>query len=150
MKQKSDKSETEAEFHKPLSPEEALTMIEMQKKRLKRIQFLGIGYWILLLIVGWVAFRTFPIILGLFLGGGIVVLNFFWLTRLVRRAFVGKKRPTKMFFVKFGLKFFLILAIVAIVIYFIPVNPVAFLAGLSVSVFGIMTDGIIGLFKKRR
>lgn len=149
MKQKRDKNETEAEFHKQLSPEEALAMIKVQEQRLRRIQFLGIGYGALFLVLGGFIFRSFPIILGIFLGALIVVANFFWLTRLVRRAFLTKKRPSKRFLVKFGLKFFLILAIVAVVVYFTPVNPVAFLVGLSVSVFGIMTDGIIGLFKKR-
>ncbi len=150
MKKSKKEKEPEAESPKPLPPEEALAMIKVQEQRLRRIQFLGIGYGVLFLGLGGFIFRSFPIILGIFLGALIVVANFFWLTRLVRRAFLTKKKPSKRFFVKFGLKFFLLLAIVTLVIYFTPVNPVAFLAGLSVSVFGIMTDGVIGVFKKER
>jgi len=149
MGERTDKEKTEDEIPRPLTPEEALSMIKVQEQRLRRIQILGIVYGILFLILGGLIFRSFPVILGLILGSLIVVLNFFWLTRLVRNAFQKKKRPPKIFFVKFGLKFFLLLAIVGLVIYFTPVNPFAFLAGLSVSVFGIMTDGMIGMFKKK-
>ncbi len=138
----------EEEAPRPLSREEAAALVRAQEERLRRIQFLGLGLWILFLAVGGAIFRTFPVILGIFLGGLIVVLNFFWLTRLIRRAFRDGGKPPKSFFVKFGLKFFLLLAIVAFVIYFTPVNPIAFLAGLSVSVFGIMADGVIGVSKK--
>ncbi|RTZ93676.1 MAG: hypothetical protein DSY91_01625 [Deltaproteobacteria bacterium] len=144
------KPENEEEAPRVLLPEEALALVKVQEERLRRIQALGLGFWIFLMICGGVVYHTFPVMLGLFLGGGIVVLNFFWLTRLIRRAFQEKKKPPKSFFFKFGLKFFLLLAIVAFVIYFTPVNPIAFLAGLSVSVFGIMADGLIGVFKKAR
>jgi len=149
MGKRTDKEEIGDEIPRPLTPEETLSMIKVQEQRLWRIQTLGIVYGILFLILGGLIFRSFPVILGLILGSLIVVLNFFWLTRLVRHAFQEKKRSPKIFFVKFGLKFFLLLAIVGLVIYFTPVNPFAFLAGLSVSVFGIMTDGMIGMFKKK-
>jgi hypothetical protein len=149
-KQETNEIERDVETPKVLSPEEAAVLIREQEQRLKRIQFLSLGLWLIFLIIGGVVFRTFAVFLGLFLGGLIVVLNFFWLTRLVRRAFLDRKKPSKIFFVKFGLKFFLLLAIVALVIYFTPVHPIAFLAGLSVSVFGIMLDGLMGVFKKLR
>lgn len=138
----------EEEAPKVLLPEEALALIKVQERRLKRIQAIGLGFWALLLVLGGIFYHSFPVMLGLFLGGLIVVLNFFWLTRLIRRAFQDRTRPSKSFFVKFGLKFLLLLAIVAFVIYFTPVNPVAFLAGLSVSVFGITVEGLLGVFKK--
>lgn len=149
MGKRTDKEEIGGEIPKPLIPEETLLMVNDQEGRLRRIQILGIVYGILFLILGGLIFRSFHVILGLILGSLIVVLNFFWLTRLVRNAFQKKKRPSKVFFVKFGLKFFLLLAIVGLVIYFTPVNPFAFLVGLSVSVFGIITDGVIGMLKKK-
>ena len=86
--------------------------------------------------------------MGIFLGALIMVADFYWLTRLVHQAFLSEKKTPKIFFVKFGLKFIFLLAIVSLVIYFTPMNPIAFLVGLSVSVFGIVTEGIIGVFKK--
>ncbi len=153
MKKRKEKNggiETEPEAPKVLTPEEALALVREQERRLRRIQFVSLGLWVLFLIVGGILYHSLPVMLGLFLGGLIVVLNFYWLTRLVRRAFQERKKPTKIFFVKFGLKFFLLLAIVALVIYFTPVHPIAFLIGLSVSVFGIMGDGLIGVLKKLR
>ncbi len=138
----------EEEPLRELTTDEAWALIQAQERRLRRIQYLSLGWWALFLIGGGIIYHSFPITLGIFLGGLIVVLNFFWLTRLVRRAFQKKEKPTKGFFVKFGLKFFLLLAIVAFVIYFTPVNPIAFLIGLSVSVCGIMLDGAIGVVKK--
>ncbi|MBW1660222.1 MAG: ATP synthase subunit I [Deltaproteobacteria bacterium] len=151
-KEKNDGIETESEAPKILTPEEALVLIREQERRLKRIQFVSLGLWLLLLVVGGILYHSLPVMLGLFLGGLIVVLNFYWLTRLVRRAFQERKKPTKSFFVKFGLKFFSLLAIVALVIYFTPVHPIAFLIGLSVSFFGITVDGLIGwagMYKKK-
>ena len=115
--------------------------------RARRIQYLGIGYGILFLILGGIIFRSWTVVLGVFLGALIMVVDFFWLTRLVRQAFLMKGKPTGGFFLKFGLKFIFLLAIVALVIYFTPMNPIAFLVGLSVSVFGIVTDGIIRMFR---
>ncbi len=140
----------EEEAPKVLSPEEASILVAAQQRRLKRIQILGMAFWVALLVLGGMVYHSLPVMLGLFLGGLIIVLNFYWLTRLIRRAFLERKKPPKSFFVKFGLKVFLLLAIVAFVIYFTPVNPIAFLAGLSVSVLGIMADGVIGMFKKLR
>ncbi len=150
MESMENKAGGEEEVPKVLSPEEASILVEAQQRRLKRIQILGMGFWVALLVLGRVVYHSLPVMLGLFLGGLIIVLNFYWLTRLIRRAFLERKKPPKSFFVKFGLKFFLLLAIVAFVIYFTPVNPIAFLAGLSVSVLGIMADGVIGMFKKLR
>ncbi len=131
----------------PRPSEEALTSLRVQTSRVRRIQRLAMIYGALFLVAGGVVFRSFPVVLGIFLGALIMVADFFWLTRLVRQAFLSGTRPSKGFFLKFGLKFVFLLAIVALVIFFTPVNPVAFLVGLSVSVLGILTDGIIGVFK---
>lgn len=140
----------ELEKPKPLSVEEAEVLMRQQAIRLRRIQVLSLVIWLILVALAWGIFKESAIVMGVFLGGLIVIINFYWLIRLVRRAFVGKKKPSKLFFVKFGLKFFLLLAIVAFVIYFTPVNPIGFLVGLSVSVSGVIADGLIGVIQKLR
>ncbi len=122
-------------------------MLRPHFNRVRRIQLISIGYGLLFLILGGIIFKSWPVLLGIFLGAFIMVVDFFWLTRLVYQAFLFGEKTPKLFFVKFGLKFIFLLAIVALVIYFTPMNPIAFLVGLSVSVFGIVTDGIIGVFK---
>ena len=135
---------------KPLNSEETAVLMKQQAMRLKRIQIISLVCWGVLVVISWGIFRKFPVVMGVFLGGLIVIINFYWLTRLVQQAFVGKNKPSKLFFVKFGLKFFLLLAIVAFVIYFTPVNPIGFLVGLSVSVAGVVVDGLIGVMEKTR
>ena len=142
--------EEKTETPEPLSPEKAEVLMNQQAVRLKRIQAISLICWGILVVAAWGIFRKLPIVVGVFLGGLIVIINFYWLTRLVRQAFAGKKKPSKVFFVKFGLKFFLLLAIVAFVIYFTPVNPIGFLVGLSVSVAGVVVDGLIGMMEKTR
>ena len=121
--------------------------IEAHAKRVRRIQLLSIFYGIGFLLLGGLIYPSFPVVLGIFLGALIMVADFFWLARLVRQVFFIKGKTTAGFFLKFGLKFIFLLAIVALVIYFTPVNTIAFLVGLSVSVLGIITDGIIGVFR---
>ena len=142
--------EEKTETPEPLSPEETAVLMKQQAVRLKRIQVISLVFWGVLIAAAWGIFRKLPIVMGVFLGGLIVIINFYWLTRLVQQAFMGKNKPSKLFFVKFGLKFFLLLAIVAFVIYFTPVNPIGFLVGLSVSVAGVVVDGLIGVMEKTR
>ena len=144
---------TETNTHKasaplpPLSREKRIEILRPHVSRVRRIQLLGIIYGILFCVLGGIIFKSRSVILGLFLGALIMVADFFWLTRLVYQAFLSGQKISKMFFLKFGLKFIFLLAIVSLVIYFTPVNPIAFLVGLSVSVLGIVTDGIIRVFK---
>jgi len=132
----------------PLNPEETAALLKQQTARLRRIQIVSLVCWGVFVAAAWGIFRKLPIVMGVFLGGLIVIINFYWLTRLVQQAFAEGNKPSKLFFVKFGLKFFLLLAIVAFVIYFTPVNPIGFLVGLSVSVAGVVTDGLIGVMEK--
>jgi len=65
------KPENDEEAPRVLLPEEALALVKVQEERLRRIQALGLGFWIFMMICGGVVYHTFPVMLGLFLGGGI-------------------------------------------------------------------------------
>ncbi|MGE5253998.1 MAG: ATP synthase subunit I [Planctomycetaceae bacterium] len=84
-------------------------------------------------------FQSWAVSLGIVLGGGMALLNFRWLGRILSGyLFCGKKYSL---FQLVG-KFFVLLGAIFVVIRYLRVNPVAFLTGISVLVFGIVIEAI--------
>ena len=107
--------------------------------------------WIILalIFIPSLIFGTFKFALGVLLGGFISILNFFWMKRSLSRVFEklsGNVKGAVVF------KYFIRLALTAIVLYFLisndTVNIIGLIIGLSVVVITIVVTVITTLTKK--
>ncbi len=107
--------------------------------------------WIILTIIfiPSLIFGTFKFALGVLLGGFISILNFYWMERSLRRVFeklTGNVKGAVVF------KYFIRLALTAIVLFFLisndTVNIIGLIIGLSVVVITIVVTVITTLTKK--
>ena len=114
----------------------------------KRIEF---SNWIVLavILIPSFIFTPFKFSLGVLLGGFISIVNFHWMERGLSGLFQNAKGNAK------GpvlIKYYIRLAITAVVLYFIisheTVNVIGLLIGLSVVVITMLTTMIIALTKK--
>jgi hypothetical protein len=92
-------------------------------------------------------FQTWTISLGLVLGGGVAILNFHWLWRIMEKVLFDKKWlhgiQVLIKFIALGLATFLILR-------FAGVNPVAFVVGISTLVLAILFEVLRGALRDQR
>jgi ABC-type multidrug transport system fused ATPase/permease subunit len=84
-------------------------------------------------------FQSWAVSLGIILGGGIALLNFRWLWRILSEYIFAGKRYS--LFQLVG-KFFVLLLVIFLVIRYVQVNPVAFVTGISALVFGIVIEAV--------
>jgi ATP synthase I chain len=114
----------------------------------KRIEFAN---WIVLaiLFIPALIFTPFKFALGILLGGFISILNFYWMERGLRGIFTnttGNVNGPVM------VKYYIRLALTAVVLYFLianhTVNVIGLIIGLSVVIINIFITLIIALSKK--
>ncbi len=124
----------------PLSPgqQETQKLISIEKRSAQiLVLFFLASLW----------FQSWAVSLGILLGGGIGLLNFRWLWRILRGYLFSGKRYS--LFQLVG-KFFVLLVIIFVVIRYVRVNPVAFLAGISTLVLGIVIEAVRQSLKTQR
>ncbi len=92
-------------------------------------------------------FQSWAVSLGVILGGGIALLNFRWLWRILSQSVMAKKKYS--LFQLMG-KFFILLLALFLVIRFARVNPVALLVGISTVVLGMVFEVIRQFLGKNR
>jgi hypothetical protein len=111
-----------------------------------------IANWIVLAILFIVSliFTPFEFYLGVLLGGFISILNFYWMERGLRGIFTNTAGNVKG---NVMVKYYIRLALTAIVLYFLiangTVNVVGLLVGLSVVVINIILTLITTMAKKK-
>jgi ATP synthase I chain len=107
--------------------------------------------WIILGTVSIISliFASFKFSLGVLLGGFICIMNFYWMQLSLRRIFkklAGNPKGAIMF------KYFIRLAITAVILYFLisadSVNIIGLIIGLSIVMISIVSTVIITLAKK--
>lgn len=110
------------------------------------------GNWIILGIFLVVSSIFMPHIftLGVLLGGLISIINFYWLYRSLRKAFHRVSDSTKPAVV---FKFYIRLAVTAIVLFFIitrtPADVIGLIIGLSIVIINIIFMTVLELLKKK-
>ena len=82
-------------------------------------------------------FQSGPISLGVILGGGVAVLNFRWLWRIVEKVLFEQN---KFYGIQALVKFVLLAVVVFLILRYVAVNPIAFIVGLSTLVAGILFE----------
>jgi len=114
-------------------------MGQVKKTALQRR--IEIGSWVVLgisLIIG-LAFFPFYFTLGILLGGLISILNFYWLSRDIKRVFQQYSSKAKPYIM---IKFYIRFAVTGVIIFFIltqtPVDLIGLIIGLSLVVINIL------------
>ncbi len=92
-------------------------------------------------------FQSWPISLGVVLGGAVALLNFRWLWRIMERYLLQNK---KHYAAQILVKFLALLGGLFLIIRYAKIDPSAFLVGLSTLVLGIFYETIWGPLRARR
>jgi len=109
---------------------------QRETQRLVTIEKRSAQFLILLLLASlW--FQSGSVSLGLILGGGVAILNFRWLWRIVEKVLFEQK---KFYGIQALVKFILLVTVVFLILRYIAVNPIAFIVGLSTLVAGILFE----------
>jgi len=93
--------------------------------------------FLILLLLSSLWFQSGSISMGLLLGGAVAILNFRWLWRIVEKVLFEQN---KFYGVQALVKFVLLTAVVFLILRYLSVNPIAFIAGLSTLVAGILFE----------
>ena len=93
--------------------------------------------FLILLLLASLWFQSGSISVGLLLGGAVAILNFRWLWRIVEKVLFEQN---KFYGVQALVKFVLLTAVVFLILRYLSVNPIAFIAGLSTLVAGILFE----------
>jgi hypothetical protein len=100
---------------------------------------------LVLLLAGSIWFQSWAVSLGVLLGGGVAVLNFHWLWLILARVIFEKQwlYGLQVFF-----KFLVLVFVIFIILRYAEVNPIAFVAGSSTLLVGILYEGIRGIAER--
>jgi hypothetical protein len=112
--------------------------------RIVRIERLALVLLGLALLVSLLS-RSTRVVLGVATGGGLAALNFFALRRLTLGIVASESRNRQtVLAVLLAAKLGFLAAVLYLVLRFLPVDGLAFLAGISVVVLSILVDGLRG------
>ncbi len=92
-----------------------------------------------LFVAGSLCFGSWPISLGVLLGGGVALLNFRWLWRIGEKVLFEQQWFQGMQVV---LKFFTLVFVIFLILFYGRVNPIAFVTGISTLLFAILFEVI--------
>jgi hypothetical protein len=99
------------------------------------------------LTLGSIFFKSLTVTLGVLVGGIIIIVNFWFLHKIVER--IIKKADKGAFFAfSYIFKFIALIAILFAVIYSGFVDILGLIVGLSTVFFGIALDGFVQVFKR--
>ena len=84
---------------------------------------------------------SFSFAAGTALGGGLMILNFFFLNRGIQGLFQGKQKKWR-FFLEYAARLIVLMAVIYLVIYWNKVNLGGFVVGLSVVFLGITANSL--------
>lgn len=112
--------------------------------RLKRNALASLGGLAIIVAIGW---REPMAVVGLLLGGGVVLVNFMFLERLVSRILEGRKKaPSPLQIVVLAFRVVL-LGLLLYGIFALPgIRPIPVALGLSVLVLAVVIESLSGLF----
>ncbi len=81
------------------------------------------------------------------MGGGVAILNFRWLWRIVEKVLFEQR---KFYGIQALVKFILLVFVVFLIFRYLAVNPTAFIVGVSTLVVGILFEAFRELFRPER
>ncbi len=95
-----------------------------------------------LLLVGSLWFHSWAVSLGVLLGGAVAILNFHWLWLILSKVIFDKEW---LYGLQVVFKFLILVFVIFIILRYAEVNPIAFVAGSSTLLAGILYEGIRGM-----
>lgn len=110
----------------------------------------SIGIVYIGLVFGSIPFADLKITLGVFLGGGLGLINFDLLYRIGEKVFQNPKAPQTSYFAFSWMKFGVLILIMFLALQSGWFHPVAFAAGISDFVLGILFGSIILILQDRK
>lgn len=114
---------------------------------LKNVEVASIIFASLFLIGGVIVSPTLPVLLGLGAGGFLSIVNFWLLRRVVVKMLDAASEGRKTSGMgRFLIKMILLIAVVALLLVYASVDPIAFTIGFSSIVLGILVVGIKSIF----
>ena len=123
-------------------------MIEEEKgSRLTSIERYNILV-LLVLSLGSLIFKSLAITLGVFLGGIIIVLNFWLMRRIIERGLLGQSKGKPIFVLSYFVKFSVLAAIIFILITSQIINTLGLVVGLSTVFISVILDQFVQVLKK--
>ena len=103
----------------------------------------------LVLTMGSVIYKSFAITLGVFLGGVIVILNFWLLRRIIERGLIKTSKVRPAFLLSYFFKFAVLAAVIFMLINYRVVSTPGLAVGLSTVFGGIVLDQFVQVLKKK-
>jgi hypothetical protein len=113
-------------------------MMSQPVQRIEKLSALLVG----IATLGSLAFRDHRITLGVAAGGVLATLNF-WALRRILQGIVQSRNPRRQLFLGLllMLKLGLVAALIFVAVKYLPIDPIALLAGISVVVLAIFIEG---------
>lgn len=103
---------------------------------------------LLVLSLGSLIFKSLAITLGVFLGGIIIVLNFWLMRRIIERGLLGQSKGKPIFVLSYFVKFSVLAAIIFILITSQIINTLGLVVGLSTVFISVILDQFVQVLKK--
>ena len=103
---------------------------------------------LLVLSLGSLIFKSLAITLGVFLGGIIIVLNFWLMRRIIERGLLGQSKGKPIFVLSYFVKFAVLAAIIFILITSQIINTLGLVVGLSTVFISVILDQFVQVLKK--
>ncbi len=94
-----------------------------------------------LVFAGSLWFHSWPVSLGVILGGAVAILNFRWLWRIWEKVIFDKQL---LYGLQGLIKFIVLVFAIFVILRWVAVSPIAFVAGLSTLLGGILFEGLRG------
>ncbi len=121
-----------------LPGEEIRRLIQIEKRSLQIL---------VLLVLGSLLLQSWPVTLGLILGGAVAVLNFRWLRHMMGKILLEKKGIHGL---QALVKFTVLLITFYLIFRFTGVHPIAFILGISVLFISILSETLRESFRYAR
>jgi hypothetical protein len=127
------KTTEKGNFPQPARRKETRKLVAIERRSLQIL---------VILLLGSIGFRSWAVSLGVLLGGAVAILNFHWLWLILGKVFFDK---LWLYGLQVFFKILVLVFVVFLILRYAEVNPIAFVAGSSTLVVGILYEGIRGL-----
>ncbi len=126
------KTNEKGNLPQPARRKETRKLIAIEKRS---VQVLAV------LLLGSLWFYTWAVSLGVLLGGAVAILNFHWLWLILDKVIFDKQW---LYGIQVFFKFLVLVFVIFVILRYTEVNPIAFVAGSSALLAGILYEGIRG------
>lgn len=103
---------------------------------------------LLILTLGSLVYKSLAITLGVFLGGVIIVINFWLIHRIIERGLLGQSKSRPIFALSYFVKFAVLATVIFVLITSQIINTLGLVVGLSTVFMSVVLDQFVQVLKK--